>query len=149
LLSILGVGWAETIQPRLNAHTGQRDAVNVRPAPFGPLKRPSRVVHDRPPLCPVLSAHRLDRPAQQPRRKIMKTTKPERPMYRVTFSRITGKDAEGKDILARPKEIGVVWPRKQGKTGGLITLDLIPVELSQRQGVLFLVPVTEGEETKA
>lgn len=79
----------------------------------------------------------------------MKTTKPERPMFRVTFSRITGKDEDGRDILACPKEIGVVWPRKQGKTGGLIVLDLIPVELSQRQGVLFLVPVTDDKATKA
>ena len=72
----------------------------------------------------------------------MTSNKPELPMFRITFSRILGKDADGKDILARPKEIGAVWARKQGKSGGLISLDLIPVELSQRQGVLFLVPVT-------
>lgn len=75
----------------------------------------------------------------------MKTSKNERPMFRVTFSRITGKDADGKDILARPKEIGAVWARKHGKAGGLVSLDIIPVELTQRQGVLFLVPVN-GED---
>lgn len=67
----------------------------------------------------------------------------DRPLYRVTFSRITGQDRNGRDELARPKEIGAVWPRKNGKTGGLLVLDIIPVELSQRQGVIFLVPVDE------
>lgn len=71
----------------------------------------------------------------------MRNNKPkERPLYRVTFSRITGQDGEGRDILARPKEIGAVWSRKNGKAGALLTLDLIPVELTQRQGVIFLVP---------
>ena len=65
----------------------------------------------------------------------------ELPLYRVTFSRITGVDDEGRNVLSRPKEIGSVWKRKNGKAGALMTLDLIPVELSQRQGVIFLVPV--------
>ena len=72
-------------------------------------------------------------------------TKSERPMFRVTFSRITGRDDEGHDILARPKEIGAVWARKGGKAGGIVALDIIPVELAQRQGVLFLVPVGGDE----
>lgn len=76
----------------------------------------------------------------------MTTTKSERPMFRLTFSRITGKDGEGRDILARPKEIGAVWARKGGKAGGIVSLDIIPVELAQRQGVLFLVPVGGNEE---
>lgn len=63
------------------------------------------------------------------------------PLYRVTFSRITGQDRNGRDELARPKEIGAVWPRKNGKIGGILQLDIIPVELTQRQGVIFLVPV--------
>jgi len=71
----------------------------------------------------------------------MKTTKSELPMYRLTFSRITGQDSQGRDILARPKEIGAVWARKGDKAGGIVSLDIIPVELAQRQGVLFLVPV--------
>mgnify|MGYP003882395495 CR=1 FL=1 len=45
------------------------------------------------------------------------------------------------DQLARPKEIGAVWQRKGGKSGGIIQLDIIPIELTQRQGVIFLVPV--------
>lgn len=65
----------------------------------------------------------------------------ERPMFRVTFSRITGKDKDGNDVLARPKEIGAVWPRKGNKAGAILNLELIPVELAQRQGVIFLVPV--------
>lgn len=68
------------------------------------------------------------------------TKKPERPLYRVTFARITGKDDQGRDLLARPKEIGAVWSRKNGKQGAVLSLDLIPVELTQRRGVIFLVP---------
>lgn len=73
------------------------------------------------------------------------TTKSERPLFRITFSRITGKDDQGNDMLSRPKEIGAVWARKHGKAGGLISLDLIPVELSQRQGVMFLLPVGQDD----
>lgn len=68
----------------------------------------------------------------------------DKPMYRVTFSRITGKDDKGKDVLARPKEIGVVWLRKGNKKGGIIALDIIPTDLVNRNGVLFLLPVTDG-----
>ncbi|WP_299356992.1 hypothetical protein [uncultured Shimia sp.] len=63
------------------------------------------------------------------------------PLYRVSFARITGQDRQGRDELARPKEIGAVWPRKNGKQGGILQLDIIPIELTQRQGVIFLVPV--------
>lgn len=76
----------------------------------------------------------------------MSSSTPTRPMFRVTFSRITGKDDEGNNILARPKEIGAAWARKGDKAGGIITLDLIPIELTQRQGVMFLIPVNRGEE---
>lgn len=73
----------------------------------------------------------------------------ERPMYRVTFSRITGQDDKGQDILGRPKEIGAVWSRKNGKSGGILALDIIPIELTQRQGVIFLVPVTDNAKEGA
>ena len=73
----------------------------------------------------------------------MTTKTNDKPLYRVTFARITGKDEQGKDVLARPKEIGAVWSRKGGKKGGILALDLIPIELTQRQGVLFLVPIDE------
>lgn len=66
----------------------------------------------------------------------------DRPLYRVSFARITGKDETGQDILGRPKEIGAVWPRKAGKSGAILSLDIIPIELTQRQGVIFLVPAT-------
>lgn len=75
-----------------------------------------------------------------------KTNTPQRPMFRVTFARITGQDSDGSDILSRPKEIGAVWPRRNGKVGGILALDHIPVELSQRKGVIFLVPATRDEE---
>lgn len=73
----------------------------------------------------------------------MKIRQTERPLYRVSFARITGQDEDGKDMLGRPKEIGAVWPRRNGKSGGILTLDLIPIELTQRQGVLFLVPTDD------
>lgn len=68
-------------------------------------------------------------------------TQNTKPLYRVTFARITGQDGEGRDQLAKPKEIGAVWPRKGDKKGAILSLDLIPLELTQRQGVIFLVPV--------
>lgn len=64
-----------------------------------------------------------------------------KPLYRVTFARITGQDEDGRDQLAKPKEIGAVWPRKGDKKGAILNFDLIPVELAQRQGVIFLLPV--------
>lgn len=74
------------------------------------------------------------------------STKNDLPLYRVTFSRITGKDDNGQDILARPKEIGAAWPRKGDKKGAVISLDIIPTDLVNRNGVLFLVPVTRDNE---
>lgn len=68
-----------------------------------------------------------------------------KPLFRVTFSRITGKDAEGRDILGKPKEIGAIWPRKGNKTGGLLNFDILPIELTQRQGVVFILPVGDNQ----
>ncbi len=67
-------------------------------------------------------------------------------MFRVTFSRVIAQDDDGYELLGRPKEIGVVWARKGNKVGGILKLDHIPVELAQRQGVIFLVPVTARED---
>ena len=67
----------------------------------------------------------------------------ERPLFRVSFARIIGKDRNGRDELGRPKEIGAIWQRKNGKQGGILNLDIIPVELTQRQGVLFVLPVED------
>ena len=69
-----------------------------------------------------------------------------RPLYRVSFARITGQDDNGQDVLSRPKEIGAVWPRKGDKAGGILQLDIIPIELTQRQGVIFLVPASQGNQ---
>lgn len=72
------------------------------------------------------------------------TTKNDLPLYRVSFSRITGQDAQG-DVLGKPREIGAIWPRKNGKAGGILSLDLIPIELTQRQGVIFITPVQDDD----
>ena len=64
-----------------------------------------------------------------------------RPTHRISFSRIIGKDETGKDILGPAREIGAIWPRKNGKKGGVVKFDHIPAELALHQGVLFTVPV--------
>ena len=72
------------------------------------------------------------------------TTRNERPLYRVTFSRITGTDDHGNDVLARPREIGAAWARKADKKGAIISLDIIPTDLVNRNGVLFLLPLDDN-----
>ena len=62
-----------------------------------------------------------------------------RPSFRVSFARINGQDEKGNDQLGAAREIGAIWPRKNG--GGILRLDHIPVELTQHQGVLFVSPV--------
>lgn len=49
-------------------------------------------------------------------------------------------------ILARPKEIGAAWARKGDKKGAIVNLDLIPTDLVNRNGVLFLVPVDSNSD---
>jgi hypothetical protein len=64
----------------------------------------------------------------------------DKPLFRVTFARIET-DKDGNDIVTRPKEIGAIWARKNGKAGGILSFAHIPVELAQRRGVLFVLPV--------
>lgn len=68
-------------------------------------------------------------------------SKNDLPLYRVSFSRITGQDEIGQDVLARPREIGAAWARKGNKQGAVVNLDIIPTDLVSRNGVLFLTPV--------
>lgn len=65
----------------------------------------------------------------------------QKPLYRVSFSRITGKDDQGNDGLGRPKEIGAAWARKGDKQGAIIQLGIVPTDLMNHNGVMFLVPV--------
>ena len=71
-------------------------------------------------------------------------TQPQKPLYRVSFSRITGQDDNGQDVLSRPVEIGAAWKRKGDKQGAVVSLDIIPTELIDRKGVLFLVPLKDN-----
>lgn len=66
-------------------------------------------------------------------------TQNTKPLYRIGFSRITGKDDQGNDVLGRPKEIGAAWNRKGDKQGAIIQLDIIPTDLMNHNGVMFLV----------
>ena len=69
-----------------------------------------------------------------------------RPTHRVTFARIIGKDRDGNDRLGPAREIGAIWPRKNGKKGGILKFDHIPVGLGQ-QGVLFILPTEDKRLT--
>lgn len=70
----------------------------------------------------------------------------KKPLFRITFARVMGHDEDGRANLAKPKEIGAVWPRRSDKRGAILNFDLIPVELTQRQGVIFLLPVDDNDE---
>lgn len=70
----------------------------------------------------------------------MTTQTNTKPLYRVSFSRITGKDDQGNDILGKPREIGAAWARKGDKQGAIVQLDIIPTDLVKHNGVMFLVP---------
>lgn len=70
-----------------------------------------------------------------------------RPIYRVSFARKTGIDDKGQDTLGPAREIGSVWPRRDGK-GAILRLDHVPVELTQHQGVLFLFETEMAQDER-
>lgn len=65
----------------------------------------------------------------------------QKPLFRVSFSRIIGKDNDGNDVLGKPREIGAAWKRANGKKGVIVQLDIVPTDLASHNGVMFLVPV--------
>lgn len=72
-----------------------------------------------------------------------KQTHNERPLYRVTFSSVkAGRD--GSEIVGKPREIGAAWPRKNGKRGAILSLDLIPIDFGK--GIIFLLPVEQDDK---
>lgn len=64
-----------------------------------------------------------------------------KPSHRVSFACIIGKDEKGGDKLGAAREIGAIWPRKNGK-GGILRFDHIPVEMTRGEGVIFISDVT-------
>jgi hypothetical protein len=70
-----------------------------------------------------------------------------RPLFRVSFARKTGIDEKGNDILGAAREVGSVWPRRDGN-GGILRLDHIPIELTQHQGVIFLFPADNAQDER-
>ena len=70
-------------------------------------------------------------------------TKTERPLFRVTFSSVKT-DKDGNEIVGKPREIGAAWPRRNGKKGAILSLDLFPVDFAK--GVIFLLPVDQNDE---
>lgn len=73
-------------------------------------------------------------------------TKTERPLFRVTFSSVRT-DRGGNEIVGKPREIGAAWPRRNGKQGAIVSLDLVPVDFAK--GVIFLLPVDAGNDRGA
>jgi len=67
----------------------------------------------------------------------------QNPLYRVSFARIIGTDERGQDKLGSAREIGAIWPRKNGKPGGILKYDFMPVELTRHEGVIFIYPVED------
>ena len=65
----------------------------------------------------------------------------KKPTHRVSFSRFTGTDDDGNNVLGNAREIGAIWPRDNDK-GGILRLDHIPVELTRHQGVIFITEVS-------
>lgn len=72
------------------------------------------------------------------------TDQKQKPLYRVGCSRITGQDENGKDTLGHCREIGAVWPRRNGTGGAIMKLDIVPAEIANHQAVIFLMPVDAG-----
>lgn len=98
----------------------------------------NRVGHDRPRVSAIFSAHGLEEPARQPTHKAtnLSDKQPKKcPTHRVSFGRNII-DANGEEKLTTTREIGAVWPKTNGKES-YIGLDIIPVELTRHQGVLF------------
>lgn len=56
-----------------------------------------------------------------------------------------GTDTEGRDQFGKPKEIGTIWPRKGNNGGGLLAFDIMPIELTQRQSMIFILPVGDSQ----
>ena len=66
-----------------------------------------------------------------------------KPTHRILFSRITGKDQNGKDKLGFPMEIGAIFPQ-EGKEGGIVKWHHMPIELTKHEGVTFMRPVRDN-----
>jgi hypothetical protein len=88
----------------------------------------------------------IGQPANRKETTMTTNSSNRRPMFRVSFARITGQDENGQDVLGKPREIGAIWPRKNGTSGGIMSLDIIPIELTQRQGVVFVTPVGDSDQ---
>lgn len=71
-----------------------------------------------------------------------KNSNPERPLFRVTFSSVKT-DKDGNETVGKPREIGAAWPRRNGKKGAILSLDLVPVDFAK--GVIFLLPVDQDD----
>lgn len=70
-----------------------------------------------------------------------------RPTHRISFARILGQDDNGNDVLGSAREIGSVWPRKNGGSG-ILRFDHIPVELTRHEGVLFITEVQRADDER-
>lgn len=70
-----------------------------------------------------------------------------RQTHSVSFSRINGRDENGKDILGQRREIGSVWSRPGREGESILRLDHTP----QERGVFFvreMRPPSSGDRTE-
>ncbi len=58
------------------------------------------------------------------------------PTHRISFSQ-TSLDARGREKLGSPVEVATVWPRKNGKQGGIIQWHINPQNLGD--GAYFML----------
>jgi hypothetical protein len=67
------------------------------------------------------------------------TNQKSRPTHRISFCARIGAGEDGRERLGPPREVGAVWPRRNGKQGGVIRFDHTPRE----SGVYFIVPLAD------
>lgn len=67
-----------------------------------------------------------------------------KPLYRLSFARRIGADDKSGEQIGSAREIGSIWPRRDGK-GMILRFDHIPIELTQHQGVCFVYPTDAAE----
>ena len=65
------------------------------------------------------------------------------PTHRISFSEIRT-DQYGEEKLGKPVEIGTVWPRSNGKQGGLIDWHIDPKNLGE--GVFYHFENERGQQ---
>lgn len=70
----------------------------------------------------------------------------QKPAFRVMRARVKGRDSNGRAEYGSFRAIGAVWHPDENKKWSPMPLDLIPIELTQREAVLYLAPVEDTQD---